>query len=433
MKLPENFLNKTNILFAAALLMLAGGMFVGTVLAGKKLLISGHVWPPDILFGFDIERNIRDISEPGHNGRSNAHPLMAHFCKPFAIAIQSLGITQGVSAIIFNSMAGALGLLITAWYLRLRGVGRLDSWLICALMASSTTFIFQSALPGTYIFSFCVIGLSNILLFSQLTRPEPLPDRRMTLARESAWIVTGILNYGFTVTNGFMSFMTYAFGRTGKRGLVRSVLYGAVVLGLGLGLSWLLGSSLNIWLERRWLGPADPIRGANMEHPFFHAFSSFLAWSFVAPTPRIGQTLDDRGWTLAAFHDWNYEWGGWILMLIWLALLVAALATAAMQKDSLNRRLNGSLAASFLFHATGHSFFYVAWEGVFVYSSHSMFLVIGIFAPLLSTMDRLPPWVRWAIRGAMLILATILIPRHFKLLLDLREMVPLPEGFGPPR
>ncbi len=420
--------DRGRLLFVGGLVLMAFAFFVGAVLAGRELLISGHLWPSDILFGFDIERNLRAISERGFNGRSNVHPLFAPTVKPFALLIQRMGITAGMSAIILNAAAGMGGLLLTAWYLRLRGVSRLDAWLLCLLMASTAIWIFQSALPGTYIFSLCIIVISHILLYWTVGQADPRLRPRIRGLREGAWFISAVLNYGFTVTNGFLSFLTYGFARRGWKSWARATVWAAGVLICGVALSWLVGSQLNIGVEHVWLHDAS-MRGQSIENPFLHSFSTYLVWGFVAPIARMGTMTDPRGWDIITFHEWNYSAVGWCVAMLWTILF--ALAAWAMLTDPNrdSRRFSLALVACFVFHALLHCFYHVSYEGVFVWSSHSLFLIIGMFAPFAVRVSGRGPMIT-AWRSALLALALVLAFRHFALLVSLKDRVPLPAGFG---
>src|SRR5690606_20245112 len=116
-------------------------------------------------FGYDVARAIGAMAEPGfHYDRSNVHPFFPVMTRPFGLALGLVGITPGMAAILLNAGAGGLALLTMAWYLRARGVSRTDTLLGVLLTASGATWIFQSALPSTPIFSMTVIGLGNMLL-----------------------------------------------------------------------------------------------------------------------------------------------------------------------------------------------------------------------------------------------------------------------------
>lgn len=420
---------RRQLAFIVALLAVAGVYSMIAAYAGRKLLISGHFWPPDILWGSDVVRNITNMTEAGMNDRSNVHPLFAAIVRPFCLLIQKLGITKGISAILMNAAAGAAGLFVLAAYLRLRAVSRIDTLLVVLLMASSATWLLQTAVPGTYIFSLCVIGLTQLLVAWGLRRPDGELARGRRFLREGAWLLTGILNYGFTVTNGFMSFVSYGFARKGIFGWMRAAVYGAVVLAVGLALGTFAGSYMHYGGERIWFYD-NPTRGFTPYSPLLHSASANLFWSYVLPLPTWTFTNDQRHWKVLTFLYWNYSAIGWALVAVMAAIVGSAAWAAVTDPDRIGRRLSAALAVCLVFHILIHTIYFATFEGVYVFTGHGLFLTAGLMAPLMARVGRLPgPW-RVAARAGLAIFIACLACRHIVFLLSLGQLVPLPPGYG---
>ncbi|MBI3736296.1 hypothetical protein HY256_07255, partial [Candidatus Sumerlaeota bacterium] len=306
----------------------------------------------------DVARTIHDISQPGHNIRSNVHPYFAPMMKPLSYALQRLGVTAGVSAILLNSAAAALGLMATGLYLRLRGVARTDAVLAVCLMAGSATMVVQGSLPGTFIFSLLFIALGHCLLAWHVRAPDGGTLARVRWGRELIWHITGIMNYGITDSNAFMTWVCYGLAEKEKKRWIRSCLFAVGLIVIGFGLAKLAKSSTDLTLETRWMTNTED-RGGNMPHPFLHSASTSLAWSIVAPMPQHAETMDRRHWHITAFHHWFYTPPDWGLVIIWFGIAGAAIWAAVTDTDPAGRRLTMALIICLLFHIGLHCFYYV--------------------------------------------------------------------------
>lgn len=409
--------------FVLASLGLAGFFFGCAVLLGHRLLLSGHMWTDATLFGNDAARNIRTMSAPGWDERSNVHPLLGVTVKPVAYLIQRLGITPATSAIIVNAAAGMLGLLLTALYFRLREVSRRGSLLGLLLMASSATWLLASPIPGTYIFHVWVVAALNLVLIWSVRQPA-LPGQGRRWLRPGLWLGLGVLNYGYTVTCGIFGVFAYGFSRTGRRRWLAAVVYGATVLALGIFLSWLAGSSLNMWLERRWVVD-NQFHGTGQSHPFLESLSCNLVWTVVTPGLVDGTMPDGR--VIKTILNWSYSPGGWLLAACWGAVLLAAAAALWAEREPEGRRLNGALVACLIFQIAFHSFYYVTGEGVFNYCGHVLFPLFGLLAPLLGRIDRMAPVRSRALYTALGLFALVLAARHMQMCHDFVFTIPLPK------
>ncbi len=411
---------RSRLAFVLACLGLALLFFAVAVGLGHRLLVSGHLLHDEILFGSDPARAIRTFAEPNVDERSNVHPLLAVTTKPLAFLIQGLDISRPMSAVIVNAAMATLGLLLTALYLRMRGVSRRGSLLGLALMGASSTWLLAAPIPGSYIFHVWVLAALNILLV--WTLKEPAVPARTRLWRESLWLAAGVINYGYTVTCGLYSFIVYAFSRTGRGRLMRAAAWGAAVLGIGLALTWATGSSFDMWGERRWISQ-DDFHGGGERHPFADSVSCHLVWSVV--TPSLTDGVLPNGHVIKTIRSWDYSWRGWPPAAAWIALLAAAAWAAAAQRDPLNRALNLAPAACLAFQIVFHTFYYATGEGVFNYCGHVFFALVGLTAPLLMRIDRHPK--ARAIYTALAIFVFLLAARHAGMVYNFPTSIPLPK------
>lgn len=427
-------LDKERLLFGSALLALSAVFFLGAALTGRALVISRHLYVNNIFFGIDSQRHIEILTEPGlHNPadreRTNVHPLFSPLVKPWGQILQKIGISKGISGVIVNAAAGACALILAAWFFRRRGVARLDVWLLTLLMGASSTWISMSVIPGPYIFSLNVIILTFILAEWTLRRPDAALSTPARRGRGALWLTTGVLNYGLTVTNGMMSFLAYGFARNGRRGWVRAAWYGAAVLGVGIGLSYLAGSYLDLWVERQWVAD-NALRGGESPMVTLLTLVTPTLWSLAVPWPTFQHFTYQGDTTLiGGILHWNYSGAEWVLVAACAALLAVAAWAVARDRDPLGRRLSAGLGACLAFHMLMHRFYHHAFEGLFLYTGHSLFLLFGLFAPLAIHMKAWPPCAKWSLRAFLLLLALALAVRNFHYLWALRSLIPLANNF----
>lgn len=321
---------------------------------------------------------------------------------------------------IVNAAAATLGLLLTALYLRMRGVSRRGSFLGMALLGASSTWLLAAPVPGSYIFHVWVLAALNILLVWTLRQPSV--SNEMRLWREALWLAAGAINYGYTVTCGIYSFIVYAFSRTGRVRWMRAAAYGAAVLAIGLALTWAAGSSFDMWGERRWVS-GEEFHGGGEAHSFVDSVSCHLVWSVVTPNLTDGQLPDGR--IIKTIRSWDYSKIGWALAAGWMAILLASSCAAIAQRDPMNRAMNLALAACLAFQIVFHSFYYVTGEGVFNYCGHVFFALIGLTAPLLTRIDRHTK--TRPIYGALAAFILILAARHIWMCHNFPTTIPLPK------
>lgn len=411
---------RDRLIFIWSCIGLALVFFFIAVGLGHRLLVSKHLLHDVILFGSDSLRNIQTFAEPHMDDRSNVHPLLGVTVKPLAFMVQGFNISRPMSAVIVNALAATLGLLLTALYLRMRGVSRLGTLLGMALMGASATWMFAAPIPGSYIFHIWVLAALNILLVWTLR--EPIVPRETMLWREGLWLAAGVINYGYTVTCGIYSFIVYAFSRSGLKGIIRAIGYGGAVLAIGLALTWAVGSSFDMLGESRWVVDKE-FHGTGEQHPFLDSLSCHLVWSVVSPSLTDGVLPDNM--VIKTIRTWDYSAISWLIAAGWIAILFASIWAAIAQRDRTNRALNLALAACLAFQIIFHTFYYATGEGLFNYVGHVFFALIGLTAPLLLRIDRhAKSRVIYAALAAFILL---LAAKHIWMCYNFPVTIPLPK------
>ena len=96
------------------------------------------------------------------------------------------------------------------------------------------------------------------------------------------------------------------------------------------------------------------------------------------------------------------------------------------ERDPAGRICSAALAVCLLFNIVLHTFYHISYEGMFLYTGHTLFFMIGLTAPLLIWIGRQSPALKWSLRASWLIFAVFLAARHIHLLFSLGDMVGLP-------
>jgi hypothetical protein len=253
------------------------------------------------------------------------------------------------------------------------------------------------------------MAILNILLLQALRYPDP-PGLLERWGRRSMWLLFGVINYGYTVSSGMMSFLLYAFSKKDRKGWALAVGYGALVLAVGLSLSYFLGSSINMLAEKQFIGNG-PLHGPNLDHPLLHGLSCNFIWSYVAPHPVISAELDGR--KILSLLEWKNSPLGWLLTIVWIGILLLAVRAIVLDRDETGRRITYALLACMVFQLAMHCFYYTKAEGVFIFTGHILFVTIALLIPLLLQMGRQKEPLRWTLRLGLALFILILTVRHF--------------------
>lgn len=419
--------NRHLIFAAAGLFLFFQQVYFWT---GKELLLpSGALYMDNGLYGWDSPRVVDDLVVPGHNARSNVHPLFVIYAKPAgAFFNRLLNLTKHTSAIAVASCVGALNVVCVLMILYALG-GRLpESAAFAALFGASTTNFWLGAIPETGCFS--ILSILIVYLLSALAL-------RHGVRSHVFWILSGLFTYGNAVTNFLKSgiaFVVVDYRKGGAlRTLARAAAYGAIVVTIAVVLTLWAGSSL-AWTRDKWVATPDlreaqasAVEGAgagDMSNLPAHLVRCFFAHTIVAPTPVFNPRVvfHDMDGPIVMFNDATYgSWPG-ALTIAWLALAGASLIALAARRDAAELRfaliVAGALAWDFAFFSQ----YYVPFEGVFVWSPHylpSAFMLVAFLVPALA---RIPRGARIATAAFVGALALAVLINNFAVL---RESVRL--------
>ena len=410
-------------LFAPAMVALCLAVVVIGTTLGMRLEQAGMLSVNSWLFGYDSKRVVADISVPGANDRSNVHPLFVVFFKPPSLWLQRHGMRGPMTAILFTAMAIGLTVVLFGYYGRARGLPCWESFLLAALLAVSASGAVSGVVIDTR--AYAMLSISVIILMGAAgmrVELEPKASRTVIGFREAGWLAAGIVAYGITISNGLQAFIHYLAGHLGRRVVLRATIYGAVVLALGLAASYFSGAIME-WTRELWVvTPAE--RGGSLDHPIPHLLANFLLFSVVAPLQNMRPTPNpglEGEWVLI-FNDWNFSPLGWLLCAFWVVLLVWGVIAAWRDPQPGGRRLSAALAACFVYNMVFHYFYYVPFEGTWLYTPNTVASLVGLLVPLFVRMGRERESRRWIWRGVMVVFIGLLGWRHYQMLHGIPEL-----------
>ncbi len=410
-------------LFGAAMVGLCLAVVVIGTTLGMRLEQAGLLSTNSWLFGYDSKRVVADISVPGANDRSNVHPLFVVFFKPPSLWLQRHGMRGTMTAILFTAMAIGLTVVLFGYYGRARGLPCWESFLLAALLAVSATGAVTGVVIGTR--AYAMLSISVLILMGAVSlrvELDPKASRIKIAFREVGWLAAGIVAYGITISNGLQAFIHYLAGHLGRRVVLRAMIYGAVVLGLGLAASTFSGAIME-WTRELWVvTPAE--RGGSLEHPGPRLLANFLLFSIVAPLQNLRPTPISglEGQWVLIFNDWNFSPLGWLLCAFWIVLLVWGVIAAWRDPEPGGRRLSAALAVCFVYNMVFHYFYYVPFEGTWLYTPNTVASLVGLLVPLFARMGQGAAPRRWIWRGVMVIFIGLLGWRHYQMLHGIPEL-----------
>lgn len=346
----------------------------------------GLVFGTDRLFGWDVPRVIGDMLVPGHNIRSNVHPLFVLVTKPPTLFFhRGLGLSGHTACIAVIATVQAVSVVLVYAYFLLFGAALVEAALFAAIFGASTIGWFSGVVPETGVFA--ILALVLVLLLAQLSIVH---GRRSELA----WLVVGIYTYGITITNVLKEFLAYGvtgipFYRNRVRLFARSVVHGTTVVGVAVALTVLCGSSLHL-IRDTWIVTPEE-RGGDLEGLPIRIAREFALNSVVGCVPSTQRVTfqnalrDDR---VVTFNEGRYVAGQLPLVAAWVAMLGASLALAARRGVDPGRRTLAALSLAWLaWDFVFFSKYYLPYEGLFHWSVHvlpPMFLLTAFLARAIS-------------------------------------------------
>lgn len=349
----------------------------------------------NMLFDADVPYVIPALTSWG--GQSERHPLLAWFFSPFGAALTVLFDSPAVAAVIVNSFAGALTIWLVLLILFRLGIRPFTAVLWAGVVGLTTTHVFFSSIPESYIFAASSLALG---LYLMLAYPGNLLYA----------IPAGIYTFGITITNIVHSSISFWCGlggiETGSRERLRrfflflfTVVLLAVLLNLALIFVTRIGSIFllpDVYRENYQYVERDPTAslasrvGLLVEDLFlFNLAGPNLYLTGLELHDDAGQipvlppgTLDAdqyNRYSFATYIDSSWQHAAlpaqaaWV---IWLALLAAGLLGIVLRRlyrSPFFLAIALSLVFNFIFH------FFWGWDP-FLYSPHWTFMVVLLAA-----------------------------------------------------
>jgi hypothetical protein len=208
---------KTFLLYFILFAFFAGLYFGWGMALGK----AGAYQYVDSLLNADHNRVIRDlVSVSGNHDRTDAHPLFVILLNPIGLLLSKGFGSALTAAVLINSVAGALCVILFFAFLRRVGVSAFPATAFAAILGFSATHIFFGSTPETWIFAATGVTLSFFLAFA---RP----------GRTAAFLPAGIFAVGMLTTNAVPAVIAFGAGIykrvSGKILLAKVIFFGLVV------------------------------------------------------------------------------------------------------------------------------------------------------------------------------------------------------------
>lgn len=381
---------------------------------GRHFLFEGALFGNDHIYGFDVERSIDDMIEPGHNLRSNVHPLFVLYARPLAgFYYHFLGLTKHTAAIAVSSMLGATSVIVAFALMLAWGARRTEAALFSALFGFSFTPYLCGVAPETRAFSLLSIGIVHLLACLSLRRNWRFP---------MLYLASGVFTYGVTISNVLKNFVAYAMdsdARHAKRiAFKRTVLYASTVIGICIILTFAVGSSFNL-LAETWVVDPDQRMGS-LENVPSHMSRSFFLYEFIAPMPSVEivtfQNLTDV--KVLNFNRSAYTPAVRVLGLCWVLILIAGAAIAIRAPAPGERRLCLILGLCVALDLALFSVYYIPFEGFLEWTPHTAFSIFGLTGPVARRCSASSERVRGVVLTALVVFIPLVALNNVVVLLE---------------
>jgi hypothetical protein len=279
----------------------------------------------NMFFHSDIGRVIADMTRANaSHARTNVHPLFVLLTQPVGAALTRLFHSPTQAALLFNSFIGGMTVALTCLLFRMGRVSLRRSLLGALLLGFSSSHLYFSSAPETFIFS--CLGL--ILLFMGLTS-SPRSWRY--------YLPVGVFSFGVLITNFAFVVITYAASvswASWRRGARRVALLGVGVVGITVLLAL---TQKAIWPRSALFFLPELFAGESRfesDHSTLHKVKLreagllryIFVYDFFAPKTYVNRAtpfrpaVQMRARSLASLPSWGKVAAG-----LWLALLLAAL------------------------------------------------------------------------------------------------------------
>ena len=215
-----------NLLIYLALFVFFGALYFNWGLAFGK--VGGYTYA-DALLNADHKRVVRDLTVVAANhDRTDAHPLFVLFLNPVGVLVTRVIGSALVVAVLMNSVAGALCVVLAYAFFRRTGSSGFYAFAFAAILGFSSTHIFFGSTPETW--AFAALGVI-LLFFFAVVAP----------GRTSAFLPAGIFAAGMLTPNAVPAALAFATGlykRVSFRFVItKTLIFGLVITGCAAALS----------------------------------------------------------------------------------------------------------------------------------------------------------------------------------------------------
>lgn len=394
----------TPLLTYLTLFVFFGGLYVCWGLAIGK--VGGYSYLNAAL-NADHERVIGDLTVVNaYHGRTDVHPLFVLLLNPVGVLFTKAFGSQLTAAVLMNSVAGALCVVMTKAFLRRAGLSELIAVLFAAILGLSSTHIFFGSTPETWIFAAAgVILLFNLAVFTPGSTSRFLPAGIFAAGMCTPNFVPAVIAFGAGVYKS-VSFRVV---------IVKTLIFGFLITGCVAALSivqkFLYPRSVLFFLPevyRNELGAYSPVVKyfGGLELSYLWARLGELAgplflYNLIAPETVVNWCSAGRFCLpLKPFVDVDLSRLsplGLVAAAIWVGLIIWAAYSFIKHKENRTPVLIGLL----LTLAFGLAFYYFYGTTLYVYAISTAFPLLASVALALRPYDRPGTKAFYVLTGAL--------------------------------
>lgn len=287
--------------------------------------------------------------------RTAVHPLFTLLTNPLSNLLSLFGVPRWTGVRMFLSTAAGLALALTFATARFAGLVRQDAVLVVGLLAVSSSFVFWSGVPETFVFGGASIVVP-LMLAAYAIRNQ---------AGQSLYVVAGAISMSVTITN-MSAAIAAAIARLRLGAAFRAMSDALLVVLLLWTLQKLAYPSAGFFL-----GDREELRYTLMREsaPLIHRWGTMALHSFLMPTIEWASNTEATGnWPRLTIEHTGWQLGltlSTLALLIWLSLLMLGLVALRRVQTLSGFRLAllGSLSFQLVLHA-------VYGDETFLYSLH---------------------------------------------------------------
>ncbi len=411
-----------NLLIYLAIFVFFGGLYFGWGMAFGK---AGGYTYVNALLNADHERVIRDLTVVATNhDRTDVHPLFVLLLNPVGVLLTKAFGSQLTAAVLMNSVAGALCVVMTKAFLRRAGLSEVIAILFAAILGLSSTHIFFGSTPETWIFAAAgVILLFNLAVFTPGSTRRFLPAGIFAAGMCTPNFVPTVIAFGAGV------YQSVSF----RVGIVKTLIFGLLVTGcaaiLGIAQKFLYPSSTVFFLPevyRNELGAYSPVVKyfGGLELSYLWARLGELAgplflYNLIAPETVVNWYSAGRVCLpLKPFVDVDLSRLsplGFVGAAIWVGLILWAAYSFIKHKENRTPVLIG-LLLTLAFYAALYFFYGTT---LYVYAISTTFPLLASVALALRPYDRPGTKAFYVLAGALTCFLFLELVHNVKFLYDI--------------